>query len=222
MTMAPAVRRFALTAHVVSSVGWLGTAVAYLGLVVAALTSEDAQLVRAAYLALEPITWFAIVPLAFASLLTGLVQALGTAWGLFRHYWVFFKLVLTMLGTIVLLANTQTVSSLADVAAEMGSVDPGNLQGQLLHAGGGLLVLLVTTVLAVYKPRGMTGYGRRKQDEQQRSRNGAGAPSSVRSSCRRQHEPPPSARRRRAGEDDIHRHHSGCCRRRCGRVAHRR
>lgn len=169
MTMAPAVRRFALTAHVVSSVGWLGTAVAYLGLVVAALTTEDAQLVRAAYLALEPITWFAIVPLAFASLLTGLVQALGTAWGLFRHYWVVFKLVLTALATIVLLANAQTVTSLAGVAAETSSVDPRGLQGQLLHAGGGLLVLLVTTVLAVYKPRGMTGYGRRKQDEQRKA-----------------------------------------------------
>ncbi len=64
--MPPALRKLALTAHVVSSVGWLGTAVAYLGLVVAALTSEDARLVRAAYLAMEAITWFAIVPLAFS------------------------------------------------------------------------------------------------------------------------------------------------------------
>ena len=168
MTMRPSLRRFALTAHVVSSIGWLGTAFAYLGLVVAALASEDAELVRAAYLAMEPITWFAIVPLAIASLVTGLVQSLGTSWGLFRHYWVLFKLLLTVLATIVLLANTRTVSFLADTAAEMRTVDPAGLDGQLLHTGGGLVVLLVTSVLGVYKPRGMTAYGRRKQDEQRR------------------------------------------------------
>ena len=41
---------------------------------------------RGAYLAMDLIGWFVIVPLSLASLLTGLVQALGTTWGLFRHY----------------------------------------------------------------------------------------------------------------------------------------
>jgi hypothetical protein len=86
MTMTPRPRKFALTAHVACSVGWLGADVGFLALAVAGLTSQDAQLVRAAYLAMELTTWFVIVPLAFASLLTGLVQALGTKWGLFRHY----------------------------------------------------------------------------------------------------------------------------------------
>lgn len=51
------------------------------------MTSQDAQLDRAAHLAMELTALFVIVPLAFASLLTGLVQALGTTWGLFRDYW---------------------------------------------------------------------------------------------------------------------------------------
>lgn len=165
MTMTPRLRKLALTAHVTSSVGWLGTAVAYLGLVVAALTSRDAPTVRAAYLAIEAITWFAIVPLACASLLTGLVQSLGTQWGLFRHYWVLFKLLLTVLATIVLLLNTRAVRSLA----EADSADTGGLYGQLLHSGGGLLVLLVTTTLAVYKPPGVTWYGRHKQHERRQN-----------------------------------------------------
>jgi hypothetical protein len=41
---------------------------------------------RAAYLAMDLTSRFVIVPLARASLLTGLAQALGTPWGLFRHY----------------------------------------------------------------------------------------------------------------------------------------
>jgi hypothetical protein len=166
MTMTPGLRKFVLTAHVTSSVGWLGTVVSFLALVVAALTSQDTQTVRATWIAMELIGRFAIVPLALTSLLTGIVMSLGTKWGLFRHYWVLFKLLLTILATFVLLVNMQTVSFLAGVTVETGSVDLGGLQGELLHAGGGLLVLLVTTILSVYKPQGMTRYGLRKQHQQ--------------------------------------------------------
>ncbi|MGM0883216.1 MAG: DUF2269 domain-containing protein [Bacillota bacterium] len=169
MIMKPGLRKFALTAHITSSVGWIGAVVAYLALVVATQTSQDAQTVRAAFIAMEPITWFALVPLSFASLLTGLVMSLGTPWGLFRHYWVIAKLLLTVLATIVLLSYTQTVSFLAGEAADPDA-DLGRLGGggQFLHPGVGLLVLLVVLVLSVYKPRGMTRYGWRKQQEKRK------------------------------------------------------
>ena len=159
MTMPPGLRKFALTAHVTSAVGWLGAVVAYLALAVAALMSQEAQTVRAAWIALEVTGWFAIVPLSLAALLTGLVQSLGTPWGLFRHYWVLVKLLLTALATIVLLLHMPTVSFLAGVASEADSANLAGLRGELLHAGGGLLVLLVTTTLSVYKPRGRTPWG---------------------------------------------------------------
>jgi hypothetical protein len=165
LTMTPGLRKFALTAHVTASVGWLGAVVAYLALATAGLTRQDAQTVRAAWIAMECIASFVIVPLALASLLTGLVQSLGTMWGLFRHYWVLVKLLLTVFATSILLLHMPTVSFLAGVAAETDSANLGGLRGELLHAGGGLLVLLVATVLGVYKPRGMTPYGRRKQHE---------------------------------------------------------
>jgi hypothetical protein len=163
MTMAPGWRKLALTAHVTSSVGWLGGVVVFLALAVVALTTGEAQVLRAVYLAAEPITWFVIVPFALASLLTGLIQALGTTWGLFRHYWVVFKLLLNVFATVVLLTYTQTVSYLAGLAAQP-STDLGELRSPtfLLHSGGALVVLLTATVLAVYKPRGMTRYGRRR------------------------------------------------------------
>lgn len=163
--MTAAVRKFALTAHVISSVGWLGAAAAYLALAIAALSSGQSQLVRAAYLAMEPTAQFALIPLAFAALLTGLVSSLGSHWGLIRHYWVIFKLLLTVVATIVLVGNLQTVELLATMALETSTPEPGWLTGQILHAGGGLLVLLITTTLGIYKPRGMTRYGWRKQVE---------------------------------------------------------
>ncbi len=164
--MTPRLRTLALTVHVTSSVGWLGAIIAFLALAIVGWSSQDAQTARAVYLAAEPLTWFVIVPLAFASLLTGLVSSLGTAWGLFRHYWVLFKLLINILATGILLMYTQTVSYFAGVAAESGA-DIGELRSPtfVLHAALALLVLLVATVLAVYKPRGMTRYGQRKQHE---------------------------------------------------------
>jgi hypothetical protein len=170
MTMTPGLRKLALTAHVTASVGWLGAVAGVLALAVAGLTSQDAQTVRAAYLAMEVIAWGLLVPLALSSLLTGLVQSLGTTWGLFRHYWVLAKLFINLFATVVLLMYTQTLGFLADVAEEttFSSADLRTLRtpSVVLHAGAALLLLLVATVLAVYKPRGMTPYGQRKQHEQ--------------------------------------------------------
>jgi uncharacterized membrane protein len=162
MIMKPGLRKMILTLHITSSVGWIGAVVGFLVLVVATLSNQDAQTVRAAFISMELIGWFAIVPFAVASLISGLVMSLGTKWGLFRHYWVLFKLLLTILAIVVLILNMQTVSFLASIAIEKGNVDPGGSLGELIHAGGGLLVLLVTTILSVYKPRGLTKYGLRK------------------------------------------------------------
>src|SRR5215204_5467233 len=118
MTMPPGLRKFALAAHLIVSVGWIGAVIGYLALGVAAVTSQDAQTVRAAWIAMELTGWFAIVPLALAALLTGLVMSLGTPWGLFRHYWVLITLALTMLSTAVLLLHMPDVSAQADLARE--------------------------------------------------------------------------------------------------------
>jgi hypothetical protein len=164
--MTPNLRKLALTTHLIVSLGWIGAVVAYLALGVSAMTSQDAQTVRAAWIAMEVTGWFVIVPLAVAALLTGLVMALGTPWGLFRHYWVLLTLVLTILATVVLLLHMPTVTSLAEVARSADDAHLGGLGGDLLHPGLGLVVLLVITALNVYKPRGLTRYGWRKQQEQ--------------------------------------------------------
>jgi hypothetical protein len=166
MTMAPGLRKFVLAVHLTASVGWIGAVVAYLALGVSAVTSQDAQTVRAAWIAMELTGWYAIVPLALAALLTGLVMSLGTPWGLFRHYWVLISLVLTVLSTVVLLLHMPDVSYLAAVAREADAANLGGLGGDLLHPGVGLLMLLAIAVLNVYKPRGVTPYGWRKLQEE--------------------------------------------------------
>ena len=165
MARNPWLRKFVLTTHVVSSVGWLGAVAVFLALGVAGMTSQDGQLVRGAYLAMESIGWFVLVPLSLASLLTGLIQSLGTRWGLFRHYWVIVKLGINLAATIVLLLYMQTLSYLSDQAADTTLNDLSELRSPspVLHAAAALLLLLVAATLSVYKPRGMTRYGQRKQ-----------------------------------------------------------
>lgn len=165
MTMGPGLRKLTLASHLMVAVGWIGALVAYLVLGIAAETSADAQTVRGAWTAMELVGWYVIVPLAVASLVTGLVMALGTRWGLFRHYWVLISLMLTALATAVLLMHMPTVSTTADIAREAGDDRLQELGGDLAHPGIGLVLLLVILVLNVYKPRGMTRYGQRKQGQ---------------------------------------------------------
>jgi uncharacterized membrane protein len=170
--MNPRLRRFALTAHITASVGWLGAIVGFLALAVAGVASEDVETVRSAYLMMEMFGWFVLVPFAIASLVTGLVQSLGTKWGLFRHYWVLAKLLINLFATVVLLAYMQTLRELREITAatSLADLDAVRSPSPLLHAGAALGLLLVAIILAVYKPRGMTAYGQRKQREQRAPR----------------------------------------------------
>lgn len=167
--MSPRLRKLALTAHVASSVGWLGAVVAFLALAVEGWTGEDAQAVQGAYLAMQLIGGFVLVPLSLTSLLTWVLQALGTKWGLFRHYWVVVKLSITVVATFVLLSYTQTLDYLSSLASAQGTspqaLDVLRTPSPVLHAGAAMLLLLVAATLSVFKPRGITRYGWRKHQE---------------------------------------------------------
>lgn len=165
MLMAPRLRKLVLTAHLVTSIGWIGALAGFLALAVAGLNAADPQTARTAYVAGEMITGYVIVPLALASLLSGIVQALGTPWGLVRNWWVLFKLLIVAAATFMLLVKTGPIAAMAAAAAEM-ALAPADLRGLrvsiALHAVGGLAVLLWAAALGMYKPGGLTRFGRRR------------------------------------------------------------
>lgn len=168
MAFAPGLRKLTFTTHVTSSVGWLGAVLAFLALALIGLTSEDEATVRGAYLVMAPAAWFVLVPLAHASLLSGIAISLGTPWGLIRHYWVVLKLLITAFATVILMIYMGTFRQMAGVAADP-IVDLGLVRNPspVLHATLALVLLVIATVLGVYKPFGMTPYGSRKQAERQ-------------------------------------------------------
>lgn len=164
--MSPGLRKLALTVHVTASVGLLGAIAAFLALSIAGLAGRDPQMVRAAYPAMALIARLVVTPLALAALATGLIQSLGTAWGLFRHYWVLIKLLMTLFATAVLLVKLDLIDQAARLASEtiLARADLRAVGLQLVvHAAGGLLVLLVPAVLSIYKPQGLTRYGTRRR-----------------------------------------------------------
>ena len=166
MTMPPTARTLARTVHIGASAGWLGAIVTYL--VVAAATSigADPEQVRGGYQVMAMLTAAVLLPLALASLVTGLICSLGTAWGLLRHYWVLVKLVLNLVATVVLVLYTRSIEYAATVAAQpsLSEADRDLLRDptHLVHATAALIVVLAALVLAVYKPRGLTRYGHRR------------------------------------------------------------
>jgi hypothetical protein len=166
--MSPRLRKLALTAHLTSTIGWLGAVAAFLAIAVAGLVNEDALTVRGAYLGMDVAAKFAILPLAAAALVTGLVQSLGTKWGLFRHWWIVVKLLITIFSSVVLLVHLEPIAYLASVAREttVSGADVDGLRIQLVvNASLAIVALVVNTALGVWKPRGMTRYGWRKQNE---------------------------------------------------------
>lgn len=167
--MSPRVQKLALTAHVITSVGWFGAVAGFLALAVAGLSSRNAEMVRAAYLAMDVTGWFAIIPLSLAALLTGIVMSAGTTWGFFRHYWVLAKIVMTIPSVALLLLHMQPIQHMASVATTT-TLSDGDLDGLriqlVVYAGAALVVLLAATALSMYKPRGWTRYGWRSHHEQ--------------------------------------------------------
>ncbi len=173
--MTPALRKMTITAHVAFSVGWLGAVAAFLVLSIAGLTSRDAEVVRGAYLSMDLISRFIVIPVSFAALATGLLQALGTPWGLFRYYWILVKFGLAIFATIALLLHqfvvvAEAAKRVSGPATEtLFSADLSSLKIELVRAPSlAIVLLLVVTTLGVYKPWGLTRYGRRKQQERRK------------------------------------------------------
>jgi hypothetical protein len=163
--MSPGLRKLALTVHVACSVGWLGGVACFLVLALVGLNSRDSQTVSAVYVGMQLIGWYALVPGSIGSLTSGVVSSIGTEWGLFRHSWVFIKLVLTVGSTAMLLLHMQLVSSLGQAAAAGMIADSGALRAArtqiAVDAGLALAVLVMITALSVYKPWGLTPWARR-------------------------------------------------------------
>jgi hypothetical protein len=167
--MKRAIQKMLLTMHLLSSIGWFGAAAGVLALGIAGLTGAKAM-----YQGVEVVWRTVIIPLSLAALITGIVQGLATQWGLFRHYWVLMKLVITAAAVLLLVLHTGSLlPALARAAIDGSAIVDSHAHGHggipprvhlVVAAGGTLILLLVATILSIYKPWGRTPFGQRGGD----------------------------------------------------------
>jgi hypothetical protein len=156
-------RRLLLALHLGCSIGWIGAVCAYLALAFAVPAAGDPEVVRAAWIGMNLVGWYAVVPLAAGGLLSGVVMGAVTKWGLLRHYWVVISLVGTALLTAVLVFHMPDVSAQADLTRSADDQHLLAMGSDIAHAVIGLVLLLGILALNIYKPKGLTRYGWRKE-----------------------------------------------------------
>lgn len=158
------VRKSFLTVHVLSSVGWVGAVAAFLVLAVAGYTTSNDQFAAGLYVSLRLMTWWLIIPLSVVSLVGGVIQSLGTSWGLLRHYWVVVKLLVTTGATALLFLHTLIIDRAAtEAVAGMTGAGASAMKLQLvIDSAAALVVLILITILSTVKPRGITPLGARR------------------------------------------------------------
>ena len=141
--------------HVAVSVGWLGLDAALVALEVTSLGTGDPRERAGIAAAMAAMAVWVLVPVVLASLVSGLVLALSTPWGLVRYWWMLIKCaiaaVLTTTGLIVLLPRLHQI-----IAGEAQPVRMETLIGRSIA----LVLLLAATGLSVAKPWGKTPRGR--------------------------------------------------------------
>lgn len=158
-------RKLMLTAHITSSVAWIGAVAAFLALAVLGLIRHGVYEASSLYPAMQVIAWIVIVPLAFASLISGVIASLGTPWGLFRYYWIVVKLLITLLATAMLLVHMRPVDALADMANRTGiltNATQGMQWLMVIASALAIAALLVALVLSTYKPKGVTPWATKR------------------------------------------------------------
>jgi hypothetical protein len=161
MNLTRRTRRAVLVLHVAVSVGWLGLTAALLALGIAGATSRDPGTAAAAYRAMRILADWLIVPVSLLSLVSGLVLALGTHWGLVRHRWVHTKFWLTLVATAASILALRTIIGQAADAAVAGLPVPAGGRDLVIAPSVALTLYVFITAISVTKPWGRTRRARR-------------------------------------------------------------
>jgi vacuolar-type H+-ATPase subunit I/STV1 len=161
-------RKVALTAHILSSVGWFGIAVVVAFCGIAAAVTADQTLPPALYRVMETGPWLSI-PFGLIAVVTGALLGLGTAFGLIRHWWVILKLVIAI---AVIVTDALLVGRIAHDAVVAGDAEAALYGSTIAH----VWVLAVATVLSVFKPGGRTPWGSDRSDRAAREATPAERP----------------------------------------------
>jgi hypothetical protein len=147
-----------LVLHVLTSVGWFGLAVAIVFFWITAKATADEGLAHALYLTIAQLPWLT-VPAGLAAIVTGGLLGLGTRYGLVKHWWVIIKI---LIAAIVVITDGTLTGELAHAAAVNHTSEPVLYGSSTAH----VIVLVLASVLSVFKPPGRTPWWSRRSSSQ--------------------------------------------------------
>ena len=155
----PSTRKVITVVHVVASVALVGEVWGMVLLNLTATLTGDGTLANSAYRLMGVLVFGGGIPLSLTALVSGVLLAVGSRWGLARHYWVFAKLLL-LIGVILAGMLLFTPEAMADATAGGASAPAGRQWTQVAVVSAQLAMLLTATALSVFKPRGRIAWRR--------------------------------------------------------------
>jgi hypothetical protein len=160
-------RKLVLTLHVITSVGWLGAAIAMTVLLVAGFITRNPALRHSAFTFMHVYDLAIMIPLGYLALVTGVLLSVGTNWGLLKHWWIVVKLVLTV--AVLVFAGVFTSGWVLEAVARTTEHPMAGLGALAVRLGANVAafntVFWTTATISVYKPWGPTPRGKRKLAE---------------------------------------------------------
>ena len=153
-------RKGVLVVHIASAGAWIGIDVVMGVLVFTALGTGNDDIRALCYRALELFAVWSLLATGLICLASGVILGLGTKWGLVRYWWVAIKLILNiLLSVLVVVALRPEVIEMAKQGRRFMAGEPASLAvGDLIFPPiVSPTLLLVATVLAVFKPWGRIG-----------------------------------------------------------------
>ncbi len=165
LTLSRSARRVVLSLHLVCAVGWMGLDLGLFALLLTGWTTDDGPVAAAMYTAARVAVPPVVPALAIGMLLTGVVLGLATRWGLVQWWWVFVKLVigvvLTVLVLVLLLPGALGLpTDLAGTADEVRDAVGREGRHLLFPPVVSFVALGVALWLSVRKPWGRTRWAR--------------------------------------------------------------
>lgn len=148
-------RKSAVTVHVVAALALLGVSTVVLVAGVHAATRGDARDAQAVYSLLRLLTFSLDLPLAAVTLLSGVLLALTSRWGMFRHWWVIAKLAIygaTLVIGLVLIGPS--LDTMIDVTEAQRPEESGARSTLVVAAAVQVVILSGAATLGVFKPGG--------------------------------------------------------------------
>ncbi len=152
-------RKFLKAIHLISVSLWLSSVVILMLLPIIYRNIALGDELYMYNLAYHFIDMFILTPAAILTLLTGLTYSLFTKWGFFRHGWIVYKWIVTLLiiitGTFYLGPMVTKLLEISDVKRIAALQDQYYMQGEIVGLYAAIInssLLIIAVFFSVYKP----------------------------------------------------------------------